>query len=477
MCCQLSGKLKLVSLYRNTLIVDGLSIRKMRPSIVLLLSLLTFVTIASQVVAQHEIDNFLVIESPRSSFKLPNLVSFEQFKKLFKKVYRLQMENLVRARLYVARTLKAFSSAVNYKYGLSSSYLAINQMSDWLPEQVKRTILGPDDMKGIELIPMVSVDQLMKLRETHETLNGTTPIQLRQKRSPKLENPIVGFLYKNIHKHEQTGSIARHQLRQQSANVIFTDNRKCLSPVKNQADCGSCWIFSVLALYEWNYCSIFREKVQFSEQYALDCGKQRFNLQGCKGGFFNQMRDFVQEFGVELTSRYPYKALNGRCPYEPTTPSANMGLLRFTDDGFVGVHLNQVERYLSLAPVIMVLFLNDKFHEYGGGVDDAIGCSDQSVHAVLAVGSGREDGKEYWLIRNSFGPLWGESGHYKLNKRSACVYSSSGFVLNNPVVPTTRNINYLAEPIDRKQLKAEQARANLAHDLSKPQARTVRNWW
>lgn len=423
--------------------------------------LLALVAVACQATLARPDGDSSLAESSRSGFRVPKLVGFEQFKRLFNKVYTLHVENLVRAKLYIARAFRAFISSFRYKYGHSSSYLAVNQMSDWLPEQLGRSVLKPEALVGIESVRIVPVADLMTDSKTSGTHGIQESTEQRRKRSTDNDLPDLIDL---MNDDEQDGPDRRRDpTRSPLPDAVFTDNRGCLLPPKDQRDCGSCWIFSALALYEWNYCAIFRDRLEFSEQYAMDCG-DRMGLRGCSGGFFTQMRDFVQEFGVELAGRYPYTARNGQCPYEPSTPSANMGLLRFKDEGFVGVRLREVERYLSMAPLMMVLSLNDKFHEYGGGVDDAIGCSEKSVHAVLTVGSGREDGKEYWLIRNSFGTLWGELGYYKLSKFSGCIHNEAGYVLNNPIVPVRRNPHYLAEPVERKLVN--QMRANLARSAA-----------
>jgi len=56
------------------------------------------------------------------------------------------------------------------------------------------------------------------------------------------------------------------------------------------------------------------------------------------------------------------------------------------------------------------------FQMYGGGVISKL-CGSKLDHGVLLVGYGTsEDGMEYWKVKNSWGPTWGENGYVRIER-------------------------------------------------------------
>jgi cathepsin B len=86
------------------------------------------------------------------------------------------------------------------------------------------------------------------------------------------------------------------------------------------------------------------------------------------------------------------------------------------------------EELMANGPMAVSMFVFDDFHAYAGGVythsfTEAAGLEDQNNkfmqtnHAVLMVGWGVTDDANqtpYWIVKNSWGPTWGESGYFRI---------------------------------------------------------------
>lgn len=204
---------------------------------------------------------------------------------------------------------------------------------------------------------------------------------------------------------------------------VYLDYRKsgCIPPVKRQYQCGSCYVFSMIALYEYEHCKQTGKLVEFSEQYPLDCGSE---MGGCKGGRCDSVVLYVKLFGLEPKDYYPYKGKVQTCPYARSSEHRSMGHTRVAENNSAGEVLAEfltdamIEYLLEThGPMSIAIRVKDEFHDYGGGVERLGDFESDFLHAMVLIGHGREDGREYWLIRNSHGLHWGEEGHYKLDKK------------------------------------------------------------
>ena len=54
------------------------------------------------------------------------------------------------------------------------------------------------------------------------------------------------------------------------------------------------------------------------------------------------------------------------------------------------------------------------FAFYNGGILNSNLCGTTLDHGVTAVGYGVEKGREFYIVRNSWGPDWGDKGYIRI---------------------------------------------------------------
>lgn len=164
--------------------------------------------------------------------------------------------------------------------------------------------------------------------------------------------------------------------------------------------------------------------VSLSEQNLVDCDKKSL---GCKGGNMELAFEYViKTGGIDTEESYPYKGVNGVCGFNKDNIGASI-------TSFEQVKKNDEDTLqkavAKVGPVSVGIDASrPSFHLYKKGIYYDEECSSVRLdHGVLVVGYGAETedngkGKEYWIVKNSWGPSWGMDGYINMsrNKKNNC---------------------------------------------------------
>jgi cathepsin L len=190
-----------------------------------------------------------------------------------------------------------------------------------------------------------------------------------------------------------------------------------VTPVKNQAQCGSCWAFSTTGSLEGAYFLKNGKLVSFSEQELVSCDHKDA---GCNGGLMDNAFDWISaNGGLASESDYPYTSSTGQTGSCKGTGNSVSGS-KIT--GHVDVQQGSVSALMSAVaqqPVSVAIQADQTaFKSYSGGVLTGT-CGTQLDHGVLAVGYGTLNGVDYWKVKNSWGSSWGDKGYILIERSSS----------------------------------------------------------
>jgi len=324
----------------------------------------------------------------------------------------------------VAATSAEFSAFHNYAKNFGRSYADMEESS------FRRSIFEKNHAKIVEHNKMYEAGQVSWFMKMYEDMDLTEE-EFMNKRTGL---PSITTDFTPVNQLDAVIEAKLAKLGPAPKEWSWVSQGK-VSSVKNQAQCGSCAAFAALGAIE--SCFMINNDManDLSEQHLLDCaynhqvtdGDGTWGAYGCDGAWPNAYLDWIQGNYNQEEGGYPYTSGRsgdvGSC--KPSNNNVHSGSMvtGFTNKWYT--EEDSMTQMLQINPVATAVSATSNWGSYGGGVlDDNLCCNaatDSSCvynlnHAVLVVGYGTEGGKDYWLIKNSWGSSWGENGFFKLKR-------------------------------------------------------------
>jgi len=292
--------------------------------------------------------------------------TFEEYLAEFEKSYG-QEEHANRKLIFEESLQKVRAHNLEYESGAQTWFAVANQLADWSPEefaQLRATQQSPSNLPLSQLLKTsLPLSQLLKTQANPDSLDWRT--------------------------------------------------KGAVSAVKNQGGCGSCWAFSAAESVESHYQIASGKLLTLAPQTYVNCVQNPQSCGGtggCQGATMELAFNFTVQEGIALESDMPYTARDQSCPSFKAAVKAA---------GYVKNPVNDAaafETALATKGPMSVTVAAGSWQLYGGGIFQ--GCSkgqDETLdHGVQAVGYT----KDYWIVRNSWGPGWGEKGYIRLSRAS-----------------------------------------------------------
>jgi C1A family cysteine protease len=206
-----------------------------------------------------------------------------------------------------------------------------------------------------------------------------------------------------------------------AADSIDWRTKGVVTPVKDQGSCGSCWSFSATGSIEGAYAIATGTLKSFSEQQLVDCS-WAFGNAGCGGGWMDNAFQYAESTGLETESDYPYTGEDGSCSEDPSKFAVKV-------TSYVDVQTNSdsaLAAALNVGPVSIAIEADQSaFQFYTRGIINMDDCGSNLDHGVLAVGYTADA----WIVKNSWGPSWGEQGYVRLQRVPDASVGTCGVLL------------------------------------------------
>lgn len=187
---------------------------------------------------------------------------------------------------------------------------------------------------------------------------------------------------------------------------------------RDQASCGACWAFGTVGVMESAIAINGGPMTDLSEQFLVSCNTSGWS---CNGGLtahkwhYDTLATSQTAIGAVLEADKPYTATNGTCTTAYNHPYRLAGWQFITPTEFTMPTVDAIKNAIyTYGPITAGVCADSGWSPYTGGVYNPTSnqCGGGTNHQIILVGW--DDATSSWILRNSWGPSWGESGYMRI---------------------------------------------------------------
>lgn len=299
--------------------------------------------------------------------------------------------------------------------------------------------------KSAELAKIDSINAIIKKNGLEWTAGETSVSRL----TPEAYQRLLGYnasMMGHDPEHEKSAISPSVKSIPRAFSWRNYQGRDWTTPVRDQGGCGSCWAFAEMGMFE-SYMEINKHRStwnpNFAEQYLLSCNTDGSS---CAGGGWASLNHLIRTkdvrggVGTVMESKYQYvarktacKSLSGYPRYKVPNTVGGVKTNWYYMGGKQSIETLKQLIY-GFGPIAVSMCTDEYFQYYKGGIfSDPIYHTQLNGHAVVLVGWGQGPRGLYWILKNSWGPGWGEKGWMRIYAGSGNVGSNLAFISPGPL--------------------------------------------
>ncbi|XP_015162581.1 ervatamin-B-like [Solanum tuberosum] len=220
------------------------------------------------------------------------------------------------------------------------------------------------------------------------------------------------------------------------ANIGFTlVGKQCLLGVDHQGHCSCCWAFASTEAITAAHAFKNKETIPLSKQQLIDCIFTHYKKPSwfadlgpkqCFPSSCTKAYEFATDFGIVEETQYPFTEQRGDCK----GPSPGVKIFKIKGfDRLKETNKRKIATLLREQPITCAAPFVPSLRDHRGKEIIYMGPTqseteeiekhkakggNEAMHAMLIVGYGKEDGVEFYLVKNSWGEDWGYKGFAKI---------------------------------------------------------------